>query len=116
MAFYNAFAPPMMGAPLGFGAPLAPSPFLGAPLGAPMMQRPMYGAPQVTYARPATYAQPQYEPEPAQQWRKILILFGPPGAGKGSQAPKIVDALKIPQLSTGDMLREAVSKGTEIGK
>jgi adenylate kinase len=63
--------------------------------------------------------QPAYqqyqEPEPTSQWRKILILFGPPGAGKGSQAPKIVEALKIPQLSTGDMLREAVSKGTEIG-
>ena len=47
--------------------------------------------------------------------RKIMILFGPPGAGKGSQAPKIVDALGIPQLSTGDMLRAAVAAGTEVG-
>ena len=36
--------------------------------------------------------------------KKIMILFGPPGSGKGSQAPKIVETLGIPQLSTGDML------------
>ena len=47
--------------------------------------------------------------------RSIMILFGPPGAGKGSQAPKIVEALGVPQLSTGDMLRAAVSAGTEVG-
>jgi adenylate kinase len=47
--------------------------------------------------------------------RKIMILFGPPGAGKGTQAPKIVDALDIPQLSTGDMLRAAVRNGTPVG-
>lgn len=48
--------------------------------------------------------------------RKIMMLFGAPGAGKGTQGPKIVDALDIPQLSTGDMLREAVAAGTEVGK
>jgi adenylate kinase len=48
--------------------------------------------------------------------RNILVLFGPPGAGKGTHAPKIVDAYKTPQLSTGDMLREAVAAGTEVGK
>jgi len=47
--------------------------------------------------------------------KTIMILTGPPGAGKGSQAPKIVDALKIPQLSTGDMLRAAVAAETEVG-
>merc|ERR1719482_2282036 len=47
--------------------------------------------------------------------RNILMLFGPPGAGKGTHAPKIVEALKYPQLSTGDMLREAVAAGTEVG-
>merc|ERR1711907_391894 len=51
-----------------------------------------------------------------EQWRNIMILTGPPGAGKGSQAPKIVDTLNIPQLSTGDMLRAAVAAKTEVGK
>merc|ERR1719343_88908 len=48
--------------------------------------------------------------------RKIMMLFGAPGAGKGTQGPKIVEELGIPQLSTGDMLREAVAAGTEVGK
>jgi 2-phosphoglycerate kinase len=48
--------------------------------------------------------------------RKVMILFGAPGAGKGTQAPKIVSLLGIPQLSTGDMLRDAVANQTEIGK
>lgn len=48
--------------------------------------------------------------------RTIVILFGPPGAGKGTHGPKMVEKYNIPQLSTGDMLREAVSKGTEVGK
>lgn len=49
------------------------------------------------------------------QWRKILILFGPPGAGKGTQAPKIAEQLKIVHLSTGDMLRAAVAAKSDVG-
>jgi len=51
----------------------------------------------------------------AETSKTVMILFGPPGAGKGSQAPKIVDVLSIPQLSTGDMLRAAVAAGSEVG-
>jgi adenylate kinase len=47
--------------------------------------------------------------------RVILILFGPPGAGKGTQSPKIEQKMCIPSLSTGDMLRQAVAAGTPIG-
>jgi adenylate kinase len=45
-----------------------------------------------------------------------LILLGPPGAGKGTQAQWLKDTYGIPQLSTGEMLREAVAKGTEVGR
>ena len=55
------------------------------------------------------------EPKKEKQWRKIVMLFGPPGAGKGTQAPKISETLKLPHLSTGDMLRAAVANKTEVG-
>jgi adenylate kinase len=47
---------------------------------------------------------------------KNVILFGPPGAGKGTQAAKLVDLLKVPHISTGDMFRYHIKNNTELGK
>lgn len=45
-----------------------------------------------------------------------LLFLGPPGAGKGTQAMRLAKALGVPHISTGEMLREAVAEGTDLGK
>ena len=46
----------------------------------------------------------------------FIVFIGPPGAGKGTQAQQLVDLLQIPHVSTGDMLRQAISEGSELGE
>ncbi|HXW61162.1 MAG TPA: adenylate kinase [Candidatus Acidoferrales bacterium] len=48
--------------------------------------------------------------------KRALIFLGPPGAGKGTQAKQIAQSCSVPHLSTGDMFRDAVSQGSELGK
>ncbi len=47
---------------------------------------------------------------------KHILLFGPPGAGKGTQASKLVTLLQVPHISTGDMFRENIKNQTELGQ
>jgi adenylate kinase len=47
---------------------------------------------------------------------KNVLIFGPPGAGKGTQAVRLKDALGVPHISTGDMFRENIRNNTELGK
>ena len=46
----------------------------------------------------------------------LLVLFGPPGAGKGTQAAFLVDELGVPQVATGDIFRKHLNEGTELGQ
>ena len=57
-----------------------------------------------------------YAAEPAQDARTVIILLGPPGSGKGTQAAGLSKELGIPHISTGDLFRENLTKGTELGK
>lgn len=59
----------------------------------------------LTFAEPANPAS-----------RQVIILLGPPGSGKGTQAVRISKELGIPHISTGDLFRENISKGTDLGK
>jgi len=57
-------------------------------------------------------ARPEIRPSP----RLRVIFLGPPGAGKGTQAARLAAWGKVPRISTGDMLREAIAAGTPLGK
>jgi adenylate kinase len=52
---------------------------------------------------------------PPEELNRAVILLGPPGAGKGTQAKKLAAVYAVPHLSTGDMLREHIAAGTELG-
>lgn len=53
---------------------------------------------------------------PAKKLARPLIFLGPPGAGKGTQARAVAERLGVPQISTGDMFRDHVARGTELGR
>ncbi len=59
---------------------------------------------------------PAHELSPNGQPIQALVLFGPPGSGKGTQAKLLVERLGIPHISTGDMLRESIEADNEVGR
>src|SRR4029079_13139154 len=65
------------------------------------------------------YGKTDREPADATQLRRVpevrVVLLGPPGAGKGTQALKLSEKLGIPQISTGDLFRKNISEGTPLG-
>jgi adenylate kinase len=52
----------------------------------------------------------------ARPGRLRVIFLGPPGAGKGTQAARLAESIRVPRISTGDMLRDAIARGTSLGK
>jgi adenylate kinase len=50
-----------------------------------------------------------------QEGKIVVILFGPPGSGKGTQGKMIAEEIGIPHIATGDIMRQAISDGTELG-
>ena len=63
-----------------------------------------------------TSSLPAVGPKSAEQLDRAVIFLGPPGAGKGTQAKELAARYGVPHLSTGDMLREHIAKGTPLGE
>ena len=64
----------------------------------------------------APTAMPFLEAQKQAKQTVVLILLGPPGAGKGTQASMLSETLQLPHISTGDLLRSNIKEGTELGK
>lgn len=67
--------------------------------------------------RGATWSGPNWLPTSSQPEEPMfIVLFGPPGSGKGTQATRLTRHYRVPHLSTGEMLRQAKQQGTELGR
>eukprot|EP00440_Ansanella_granifera_P057345 gb/GFBE01062162.1/.p1 GENE.gb/GFBE01062162.1/~~gb/GFBE01062162.1/.p1 ORF type:complete len:320 (+),score=106.51 gb/GFBE01062162.1/:1-960(+) len=108
-------APPAPAEPAATPAEATPAPAEAAPAeAAPAAAEAAPAEAAPAEEAPAAAAEPAADAAPAAD-KKVLILFGPPGSGKGTVAPKMVETLGLPHLSTGDMLRAAVAAETEVG-